>query len=115
VARYESTWWSTRHSQVEAIFDTANTAIADCLVPMISRPGQSIDGKAVTVPPVRTGKSYAKCVLAKLVMLFYRREIEAISLVNIENQTHWSRAARQKAVEDLPRTPDDLTATGEEV
>jgi hypothetical protein len=48
-------------------------------------------------------------------MLFYRREIEAISLVNIENQTHWSRAARQKAVEDLPRTPDDLTATGEEV
>jgi hypothetical protein len=31
------------------------------------------------------------------------------------NQTHWSHAAGQKAVEDLPRTPDDLTATGEEV
>ena len=34
----------TRHRQVGAIFDAANIAIADCVVPMISQPGQSIDG-----------------------------------------------------------------------
>jgi hypothetical protein len=43
----------TRHRQVGAIFDAANIAIADCVVPMTSQPGQSIDGKAVTLPPVR--------------------------------------------------------------
>jgi hypothetical protein len=55
----------TRHRQVGAIFDAANIAIADCVVPMISQPGQSIDGKSCNLTAREIGKSYAKCFLAK--------------------------------------------------
>jgi hypothetical protein len=66
------------------MFDVANIATADCLVPMISRPGQTIDGKAVTLPPVRQGNICGNVFKRSRVTLFYRREIEATSLVNIE-------------------------------
>jgi hypothetical protein len=94
---------------VGAIFEAANITISDCLVPMISRPGQSIDGKSRSLTARENRESYGKCVLAKSGYAFYRREIEAVSLVNIENKFIWSRAARQKAVENLPPDPRTIS------